>query len=89
MTAARNIDALRSRAAVAEPVRRWILVVVRLDLDDHAADTIHVEFAPISSGATSCGLRVRSITEEPWQGERRHDAADDAREAAGDNREAQ
>ena len=36
----RNIEALRVRAPVAEAVRGRILVVVRLDLDDHAADAV-------------------------------------------------
>src|SRR5579884_4369777 len=47
--------------------------------------------APISSGATSCGLRRRSrlIPQEPRQGDGRDDAAGDARDAAGDDREAE
>src|SRR4029079_7490064 len=47
--------------------------------------------APISSGATSCGLRVRSsvIVQELRQGERGHDAPGDAREPARDDRESE
>src|SRR5436305_2696068 len=47
--------------------------------------------APISSGATACGLRVRSsvIAEEPRQRERGDGAAGHAGQTAGDDREAE
>src|SRR3954451_4786972 len=90
---ARNIEAFRSVRRLPKPCAAGSSWSYASTSTIRPPTPSRSSSAPISSGATSCGLRVRFkrlpavVVEELREGERCHRACDHTQDAAGDDRE--